>query len=123
MRLLYIIAVSWLGTSAIMFATLYQDTGYTNTVTSIYEVHTANGSKIFMTFDQPDPICLYTPANYKESLDTTLYRAYLPHTSLADNVATSFEIEETDEGVELLLQGSSIDMFVGGTHMLFVVTK
>lgn len=124
MRVLLFVLLSWLGTSALLYTNfLQEDPGYHNTITSINEITTGTGMKVFITFEDSDPICMYAPANFAESLDDTVYRVFMPRTCVDQDVITSLDMQEFDEGVELVLEGKSIQKFVGGDKVLFVLTK
>lgn len=110
------------------FLNLYSDIeselpGYQNTIVEIGEFDTPTSYKIVMTFEQPHPICIYTPQNFEESCDDTVYRAFMPRTTIAPEVTTELDLDATSEGVELLLSGTSVRKFMGEDHVMFVVKK
>ena len=47
----------------------------------------------------------------------------MPRTTVAPEVETSLELDDADNGVELLLSGVSIRKFMGQDHIIFVVKK
>lgn len=112
-----------------------EDPGYKNQILAIEEFDSPNSTKIMISFENQNPICTYSPENFQESLDDTVYRAFMPRTGIASGVgdgdeddidcdqAASFDLEQTDAGVELLLYGASIRKYNGRDHVMFVVKK
>lgn len=113
-----------------------EDKGYENQILAIEEFDTPSSTKIIISFEHDNPICTYHPENFQESIDDTVYRAFMPRTTVAPDVicsagnddsqdadATSFDCQSDQDGVELLFQGESIKKFVGKDHVMFVVKK
>lgn len=113
-----------------------EDKGYENQILAIEEFDSASSKKIIISFEHSDPVCTYSPENFQESIDDTVYRAFMPKTTVGPNVVcatgsddesgettNSFDCCSDDAGVELLLQGESIKKFVGKDHVIFVVKK
>lgn len=111
-----------------------EDQGYENQILAIEEFDTPSSTKIIISFEHENPICTYQPESFQESLDDTVYRAFMPRTTVASDViccsgnddefdSGSFDCQNDQDGVELLLQGESIKKFVGKDHVMFVVKK
>lgn len=116
-----------------------EDKGYENQILAIEEFDNSSSTKIVISFEHSNPICAYSPENFQESIDDTVYRAFMPKTTVASNVAcsargndddeldefatNSFDCDNSDAGVELLLQGESIEKFLGQHSVVFIVKK
>lgn len=119
-----IVSICWLGTIGTIYSdTELDDPGYQNKILTIDEFETPTAYKIVITFEQENPVCFYAPQNFEETLDDTIYRALMPRTTIAPDVQTSFEIDDVDGDIELLLSGVSIDKYIGNNHIIFVIPK
>lgn len=110
-----------------------EDMGYENKILAIEEFDTPTSTKIMISFEHQNPICVYSPETFQESLDDTVYRAFMPKTDVASDVTCcvahdegsdqAFDCDQSDAGVELILYGDSIQKFIEKDHILFIVKK
>ena len=121
--------ICWLGISVMVFSyveiddCVSQDLGYENTIVAIQEFTTLGGCKLILTFQHDDPVCVYAPQSFSESLDNTSFRIYMPRTMVADGVSSSYDIQQSDDGIELLLTGKSLKKIMSGNVALFILEK
>lgn len=108
--------------------------GYENQIVAIEEFETPTATKIIVSFEHSSPVCVYSPENFQESVDDTVYRAFMPRTSVGSDVVCSigdddqegehvFDCDSDDAGVELVFYGESIKKIIGSHHVVFVVKK
>lgn len=129
MRLTTKTALCWLGMSVMVFSYfegeefLSSDPGYENTIVAIDEFATSSGHKIIFRFEQDDPVCTYTPQSFVESVDNTMYRVFMPRTKLAEGVSSSCDLQESEQGIELVLHGISFKKIISGNVVLFIIEE
>jgi hypothetical protein len=82
---------------------------YQNKITQIQEIHGAKTYTLVLKCTQREPIAVYAPATYQESLDSSQIRIFLPNTVLAEGVEPiAGTMEVMSSGVEILLFGKLI---------------
>ena len=121
--------ICWLGMSVMVFSYVEiddynnQDPGYENTIVAIQEFTGRESCKLVLTFHNDDPVCIYSPHSFAESLDTTIYRIFMPRTKLDDSVTSSFDLHESENGIELVLHGKSLKKIISGNIVVFQIEK
>lgn len=100
-----------------------QEKGYQNQILEIYELTTGSGTKFILNCEYDDPICNYAPESYTESQDDMIHRFFMPMTTMALGLAPSFELYECDQGVELVIEGSSIQKIISGNKIVITTDK
>jgi len=115
-----------------------EDKGYQNQVVAVEEFDTPSSTKIIVSFEQSNPVCMYSPKTFQESLDDTTYRAVMPRTGVAPGVVCGhgdtdydneqdgehlFDCDSDEDSVEFVLHGKSIKKFIGDNHVIFIVKK
>jgi len=96
---------------------------YRNVVTNIQEIHGHATYSLAITTQQPDPIINYAPSSYKESMHDTVYRAYMPNTSVSDGITnTSGTWKATDHGVEIVLPGKLKNKIITDKVVLLTIS-
>lgn len=119
--------ICWLGMSVMVFSYVEiddyndQDPGYENAIIAIQEFTGQKSCKLVLTFQNNDPVCLYTPQSFAESLNSTFYRIFIPRTRLEDGVTSSFDLHENEDGIELVLYGKSLKKIISGNIVVFQI--
>ena len=124
-------SLCFLGTFQIVFSDFDYDDDlnqidsslYENKIIGIDEIDTFFSKKIVINFENPNPVCTYSPEGYKESIDDTIYRAFMPNTDISDDIQTSLDLYVDDFGVEIIFHGKSINKIIGQFHIIFIITK
>ena len=119
MRLLSILLVC-LFVSSRAFAVSASD-GYQNKVVDIQEISTVTGFKYIISCEHDDPICSYAPESYLESQNAGVHRFFMPMTTVLADLSSSLDLYESDQGVEFMLTGNSIQKIISGNKILLVV--
>lgn len=117
-----ILLICLLGRYQVMWADFESEyPGYENKITEIHELDTGSGHKYVVRFANTGPICTYAPESFAESMDDTVYRAFMPNTDIADSIETSLDIDNDETGTEIVFHGESIQKVVGNEHIIFIV--
>jgi hypothetical protein len=83
---------------------------YQNTITEIQEIHGATTYTLVLKCSNNEPIAVYAPANYQESLESSQIRIFMPNTILAEFVEPiAGTMEVMSSGVEILLFGKLVN--------------
>ena len=96
------------------------DPGYQNSILKIEQFKTPTSCKIIMTFDQQNPIAVYSPENFEESIDDSVYRVFMPRTTVDQEIETDLDLAQTEQGIELVLSGRLIKKHMGDKHIIFI---
>ena len=95
---------------------------YNNMVTDLYEIQTQSSYTLVLKCQNQNPIAMYSPANFQESLSDTVHRVYMPNTHLSDQVKKISGVVDFDgSGVQLLLPGKLQHKMVGDGLVVFKV--
>ncbi len=79
---------------------------YQNTITDIQAIEGATTHTLIIFCDQLEPIAVYAPTTYQESLDDEQVTIFMPNTVLAEGVAEiPGVIELMSSGVSIFLVG------------------
>lgn len=79
---------------------------YQNTITNIQAIEGATTYTLIISCDQLEPIAVYAPTTYQESLDDQKVTIFMPNTSLAEGVVEiPGVIELMSSGVSIFLVG------------------
>lgn len=96
---------------------------YHNTITNIDAMKGATSYTLIITCDQLDPIIVYAPMTYQESLDDTKVTYFMPNTVLAPGIEEiPGVIESINSGVSIFLDGKLKKKLVTD-HKIFITIE
>jgi hypothetical protein len=96
---------------------------YQNKVTEIQEIHGATTYTLILKCSEREPIAVYAPASYEESLEPSQLRIFLPNSVLAEGVEPiAGIIEIMSSGIEILLFGKLINK-VASDGLIFITIE
>lgn len=86
---------------------------YQNKVVQVQEIHGATTYTIMLKCSSQEPIIVYAPASYQESLNSSQIRFFLPNTSFDENLENNLEsLKVMGNGIEILLFGDLVKKIV-----------
>jgi hypothetical protein len=96
---------------------------YHNTITGIDAIEGATSYTLIISCDQLDPIIVYAPMTYQESLDDTKITYFMPNTVLAPGIdEIPGVIESTSSGISIFLDGKLKQKLVAD-HKIFITIQ
>lgn len=118
MKKLHIVAMFLIGFIPGIVNSLDLSQDYSNQLNTIHQF----GNKIVCSFEYENPICTYTPASFEEAgSDSQLHRYFMPYTKTKEDLSTSLDMRESDNGIELVLHGKVIIKLMSKHHVVFVI--
>ena len=96
---------------------------YHNTITNIDVIQGATTYTLMITCDQLEPIAVYAPMTYQESLDDEHVTIFMPNTVLAEGVAEiPGVIELINSGVSIFLTGKLKQKLIAD-HKIYITIE
>lgn len=96
---------------------------YHNTITNIDAIKGATTYTLIITCDQLEPIAVYAPMTYQESLDDQKVTIFMPNTVLAEGVAEiPGVVELISSGVSIFLDGKLKQKLIAD-HKIYITIE
>ena len=96
---------------------------YENIIYDIQEIHGATRYTIVLKCSEAEPIAVYAPATYQESLQDSKIRIFMPNSMLAQGVEPlDGVLEVLASGIEILLFGKLLSK-TSSNGLLFITVE
>lgn len=80
---------------------------YQNKIIDIQDIQGTSTYTLILTCEEPNPIAVYAPETYQDSLNPELTTIFMPRTTLAQDVEeVPGMVEVTGEGITIFLRGN-----------------
>lgn len=95
---------------------------YQNVITDIYGIQGATTYTLVLLCDQREPIAVYAPGTYQDSLDTEQVTIFMPNSTLAQGVEEIADmVEVMSSGVTIFLRGKFKQKIVADHKIMITV--
>ncbi len=93
---------------------------YKNQIVQVRKIQGKNQYSVIITFEQSAPILTYAPASFEESQNDTVYRCFMPNTTVIESLENiePETMQQLESGTVLILQGTLLRKIVGDRTIL-----
>jgi len=93
---------------------------YRNQIIQVRKIDGKKTYTVIITFENPAPILTYAPESFEESLDGSVYRCFMPNTTIAESLEQTMPVmmQQLESGVRYFLQGKLLKKVVGERTVL-----